>query len=407
MPGALGTAHATTYGRDATNPACATMRNSVIGAPFLPEPNRDDTRKALATWGGDPSFLGNSWYARKKYAEAFALLQKIDGEGTDALALLPSDTPRIDFVIDRHIANLALARIMLAVFYEQGRLGRPDPAQAAAFYEKAFGTNYTDDRGCVHSSPIDAGTRKRYVAVLVYDLRTPEAHAKAMAVLRDGGPPFATTLYLLGQNMLPSQRYEFFEATEASLDAMAEELRHPPPTETQIYLALAGRVALWLTIAVTLFVGAVGLLRFVRRRLGYKDEASLYRAAFATYDIIHGLVARFGLVAQGLIGCFLGLSILFGGFALNGFLPGLGSLGTDTFSVPGTFGVPYDFIVIVSGAGMFLGGIAKLVEAARISMAPENTRAHGAARPAAEPETQAAARGVGKAREIHNQQFND
>ena len=79
------------------------MRNSVAGAPFPPEPNRDDTRKALATWGGDPSFLGNSGYARKQYAQAFELLQKIDGEGTDALAALPSDTPRIDFVIDRHV----------------------------------------------------------------------------------------------------------------------------------------------------------------------------------------------------------------------------------------------------------------------------------------------------------------
>lgn len=32
MPGALGLPRATTYGRDASNPACATMRNNVIGA---------------------------------------------------------------------------------------------------------------------------------------------------------------------------------------------------------------------------------------------------------------------------------------------------------------------------------------------------------------------------------------
>ena len=147
----------------------------------------------------------------------------------------------------QHVANLTLARIMLAVFYEQGRLGRPDPAQAAAFYEKAFGTTYTDDRGCVHSSPIADGTRKRYVAVLVYDLRTPEAHAKALAILQDGGAKFASAFYLLGQNMLPMQRYEFFEA---NLDLMAEMLRNPPPTETQIYLALAGRIALWCAVAV-------------------------------------------------------------------------------------------------------------------------------------------------------------
>jgi hypothetical protein len=399
MLGTPGAAMATTYGSDATNPACATLRNNVTGAPYLPEPNRDDTRKALLTWGGDPSFLGNSWVAQKQYAQAFALLQKIDDEGTERLALLPSDTPRIDFVIDRHVANLALARIMLATFYEQGRLGRPDPAEAAAFYEKAFATTYTDDRGCVHSAPIAGVTRKRYVAVLVYDLRTPEARTKAMEVLQDGGPSFATALYLLGQNMLPSQRYEFFEA---NLDLMAEALRNPPPTESEIYLALAGRVALWLAIAVTLFVGAIWLLRFVRRKLGHKDEASLYRAAFAAYDVIHGLVARFGLVAQGLLGCFLGLSILFGGLAVDGF----GSFNLGTFNVLG-LGVPYDFMVIVSGAGMFLGGVAKLVEAARISMAPKNTLVHGAARAAAETEAHAAARGAAKAPDLGNSSFSE
>jgi hypothetical protein len=49
---AVGLARATTYGRDASNPACAVMRNNVIGAPYLPEPNRDDTRKAMALAGG-------------------------------------------------------------------------------------------------------------------------------------------------------------------------------------------------------------------------------------------------------------------------------------------------------------------------------------------------------------------
>jgi hypothetical protein len=54
--GALGDARATDYLNNPT-PACRTMRNSVAGAPFPPEPNREETRKALATWGGDPSYL--------------------------------------------------------------------------------------------------------------------------------------------------------------------------------------------------------------------------------------------------------------------------------------------------------------------------------------------------------------
>ena len=396
---ALGAARATEYSNFS---ACRTMRNVVVGAPHLPEPNREDTRKAQLLWGGDPSILGTSPYARKQYIEAFALLQKIDGEGTDALAALPPDTPRIDLVIDFHINNLMVARLMLAVFYEQGRLGRRDPAQAAAFYEKAFNTKFTDDRGCVHSTAITEGTRNRYVALLVYDLRTPEAHEKALAILKDGGPRFADAFYLLGKNMLPSHRYEFFEA---NLNAMAEDLRHPPPTETQIYLALFSRILLWFAIVVVLFVGAVFVLRRIRRRLGYKDEASLYRAVFAAYDVIQGLVARFGLVAQGLIGIFLGLMILFGDFAISG----LGSSGFNlgTFSIGGGFGVPYSFMVIVGGLTALGGGISKLIEAARVSAAPGNTLVHGAARPAAETEAQAAARGTAKAPDLHRLTFKD
>jgi len=285
---ALGPTSATEYSNN-PNPACRTMRNNTPGLPFPPEPNREDTRKAQLLWGGDPSFLGNSPYARKQYGQAFALLQKVDGEGTDALAALPPNTPRIDLVIDRHVSNLMVARLMVAAFYEQGRLGNPDPAQAAAFYQKAIDTNYTDDRGCVHATPIIDAMRNRYVAVLVYDLRTPEAHAKALDVLRDGGPKFESALYLLGKNMLPMQRYEYFEA---DLDAMAEDLRHPPPTQADLILALLARIALWCAIALVLVVGAVGVARAVRRRLGYKDEASLYRTVFAVYDALRHVVAR-------------------------------------------------------------------------------------------------------------------
>ena len=154
-----------------------------------------------------------------------------------------------------------------------------------------------------------------------------------------------------------------------------------------------------------LFVGAVGLFRFIRRKLGYKNEASLYRAVFAAYDVIQGLVARFGLVAQGLISIFLGLMILFGDFAISG----LGSSGFNlgTFGIGGGFGVPYSFMAIVAGLGAIGSGISKLVEAARVSAAPGNTLVHGAARPAAETEAQAAARGIAKAPDLHNLTFKD
>ena len=55
---ALGAARATDYLNN-PNPACRTMRNSVAGAPLLPEPNRDDTRKAMGLAGGDMPAVGN------------------------------------------------------------------------------------------------------------------------------------------------------------------------------------------------------------------------------------------------------------------------------------------------------------------------------------------------------------
>jgi hypothetical protein len=115
---------------------------------------------------------------------------------------------------------------------------------------------------------------------------------------------------------------------------------------------------------------------------------------FAVYDVIHGLFARFGLVAEGMIGCFTGLFILFGGFAFREF----------EFS---NLGYPYDFVVIISGATALLGGLSKFVEAARVSAAPGANLVHGAARPAAEAEAHAAARGDAKTPDLHNRTFKE
>jgi hypothetical protein len=388
---ALGDARATDYLNN-PNPACRTMRNNVAGAAIPPEPNREETRQAIYLAHGDTNSFGNTSYVRKDYARALPLLQRIDEEGTDALASLPPDTPRIDFVIDRHVINLAWARAMLGTFYEQGRLERPDAEQAAAFYQKSLDTRFVDDRGCAHWSPPATATVMHLAGILIYGVGTvDEDRTKARAVLLRGLPNTASAVYLLDKNALPDS-YGIF--LRANLDNLAENVRNPPLTETQIYLALAGRIALWCAVAVVLFVGLVSFARLVRRRLGYKTEASLYRSVFAVYDVLHGLVARFGLVAEGFIGCFIGLSILFGGFAFREF----------EFS---NLGYPYDFVVIISGATALLGGLSKFVEAARVSSAPGGNLAHGAARPAAEAEAHAAARGSAKAPELHDRTFKE
>jgi hypothetical protein len=388
MLGALGDASATDYLND---PACR-LRNVVAGARSPPEPNREETREAVYLSHGDTNAIGNTSYGRKDYARALPLLQKIDEEGTDALASLPTDTPRIDSVIDKHVFNLTWARAMLGIFYEQGRLARPDDEQAAAFFQKSIDTRFVDDRGCAHWAQPATVTLMRLAGLLIYGVGgVDQDRARARAVLVRGLPNTASAVYLLDKNALPDS-YDIF--LRANLDNLAENIRNPPLTDTQIYLALAGRIALWFAVAVVLFVGTVGFARFVRRRLGYKTEASLYRSVFAVYDVIHGLVARFGLVAEGMIGCFTGLFILFGGFALGNF----------EFS---NIGVPYNLVVTLSGLTALLGGLSKFVEAARVSAAPNNSLVHGAARPAEESEAQAAARGTAKTPDLHNRTFKE
>jgi hypothetical protein len=388
---ALGGARATYY-LDNPNPACRTMRNIVAGAPFPPEPNREETRQAVYLAHGDTNAFGNTSYVRKDYARALPLLQKIDEEGTDALASLPPDTPRIDAVIDKHVFNLTWARAMLGTFYEQGRLARPDDDQAAAYFQKSIDTRFVDNRGCAHWAQPATVTLMRLAAILIYGVGgVDQNRARARAALLRGGPNTASAVFLLDKNALPDSPGIFLRA---NLDDLAENVRNPPLTETQIYLALAERIALWCAVAVTLFVGAVVLVRFIRGRLGYKTEATLYRSVFAVYDVIHGLVARFGLVAEGLIGCFTGLFILFGGFALGNF----------EFS---NIGVPYNLVVTFSGLTALLGGLSKFVEAARVSSAPGNSLVHGAARPAIESEAHAAARGDAKTPDLHNRTFKE
>jgi hypothetical protein len=172
-------AAATVYGHG----ACI-LRNNAPGQHYPPEPNRDDTRKALGLAGDEQNSLGN--FAVYQDAQAFALMQKIDNAGTDALAALPPDTPRIDFVIDAHLSNLARVRTMMGLFYEQARVARrADNAQAAAFYQKALDTRFVDDRGCAHTPLVSSNMLRHYAGLLIYGEGVPQDKAKAKILLTD------------------------------------------------------------------------------------------------------------------------------------------------------------------------------------------------------------------------------
>ena len=381
---------ATNYA-DNPNPACKLMRNVVPGAPYLPEPNRADARRAMALAGDDRNLFGNTAGAQYQYTQALPLMQKIDAEDTTALSELPPSTPRIDLVIDRHIINLAWARAMLGIFYEQGRATAADPQQAAAFFQKSIDTQFVDDRGCVHDTQPAYATLTHLAGMLIYGVGIPEDRARARTLLLRAGEKAASIVYLLDHNALPSDYRAYLNT---NFDDLAYAVKNPPVTPEDEMLALLGRILFWCVVVAVLFVGAVGLVRVIRRRQGYKDEASLYRSVFAAYDVVHGLIARFGLVAEGLIGCFVGLSILFGGFAMGNF----------QFI---NMGVPYNLLVTFAGLTALLGGLSKLIEAARVSARRSEGLVHGAARPASEADAQAAARGTSKALDLHDRTFKE
>ena len=204
-------------------------------------------------------------------------------------------------------------------------------AQAAAFFQKALATSFVDDRGCVHTAPVATLVPVHLAGLYIYGEGVAEDRARAKAILQQAGEKGASILYLLDKNALP-KTYAAYLKTD--FDGLAEAVRNPPKPDPLSWLmnrgmdddaivGLLGRILLWGAAVAALFVGAVGVFRYVRRRQGHVDDASLYRAVFAVYDVIHGVIARFGLVAEGLIGCFVGLSILFGG--VSGYGGGFGT----------------------------------------------------------------------------------
>jgi hypothetical protein len=393
------------------NPACRLLRNNTIGAPFPAEPNRADTRAAMARAGREKSPLNALPANRRMFAEAFPLIQKVDAEGTAALSELPSSTPRIDFVIDKHLTNLTWARVMLGVFYEEGRAPPIDYAAAAKFYQKSIDTQFVDDRGCVHGWPPTYATLMHLAGFYAYGLGVPQDRGKAKEFLRRAGPRATSIVYLLDHDALPKS---FNAYLTTDLDRLAGAVKTPqagtaqnpqpvtssdivgmffrlpdPNTEFDTAIGLLWQGLLWLGGLVAFLIAAYVMLRLIRRDNAGKEKTGFYRAIFAAYDVIHNAVSRLGLVAGGVIGCVVGLWMLLEAYALR------------------PFGSVIAVMVGFSGLIALLGGIAKFVEAARLGLAANNTNVHGAARPAPEPEAHAAARGAAKATDPHDRTFSD
>jgi hypothetical protein len=349
------------------NPACRLLRNNTLGAPFPPEPNRADTRAAMQRAGGPKSPLNHLPANRRLFAEAFPLMQKIDAEGTAALSELPPSTPRIDTVIDRHLVNLIWARVMLGVFYEEGRAPPIDYEAAAKFYQKGIDTQFVDDRGCVHSWPPSSMLLTRLAGFYAYGLGVPQNRAKAREFLQRAGPSAASIVYLLDHDALPK---DFNVYLNGNLDRLAEAVKTPQSqpatsgdivsvffrvpdmnTEFDTVIGLLWHGLLWVGGGVALLIAAYAIVGLIRWKNAGKEETGLYGAIFVAYDVIHNAVSRVGLVAGGVIGCGAGLWMLLEAYALR------------------EFGNVIGLLIGFGGLAALVGGVAKLIQALRFNLA--------------------------------------
>jgi hypothetical protein len=374
----------------ATNPDpnCRLMRNAEPGLPYPAEPNRDDTRAAM---------VANS--VPGSYPKTLRLVLKIDSDGTAALAQLPPTLPRIDLVIDRHITNLVWARSVLGFYLESGRVGGKDVSAAVAAYQRAIGTNFVDDRGCKHWSLPSLDTFKRLAGMYLYGVGVPADPAKAREVLAQGGAQTQQLLAALDENRLPGSYRELVmdrpppkrgptieEKQEALLKAFGIETDPGPGP--------------WFgtLLAAVLFALVLGVAVYTAWEMGAKahaDGSSGPRGIGGVYEVIRAAFDRLDLLFKALFALFLGLTVLHY----------LWDRSWNWMYSP-WIAAGFDYALIVIMIGMAGRGLFTVVEALRRKHAAGKAQAHGDARPASEPEAQAAARSDTKD-PFHDRTFSD
>jgi hypothetical protein len=382
------TAFATEYSTN-PNPACRLMRNLTPDAPYPAEPNRDDTRAAMAA----SSVPGS-------YPKAFRLMLKIDSEGTAALSQLPPTLPRIDLVIDRHIANLVWARSVLGFYLESGRVGGQDLPAAVGAYQRAIDTDFIDDRGCRHWSLVSFETYKHLAGMYFYGVGVPADPAKAREVLLQGGDRTRSLLAELDQRKLPGAYRELVVP------------KPPPaagPTIEDKQRALLKAFGIdsdpepgpWFGILLTaaLLVIVLGVAVYTAWEMGANARANGRSGQYgiaAAYEILHAAFNRLDLLFKALFALFVGLVVLryFLGFSSSwAFSPWLSGVS--------------DYALILIMIGVAGRGLFATVEALRRKRTVQNVQVHGDARPAAQDEAKKAARGVGVGPKLDAQAFKD
>jgi hypothetical protein len=372
------------------NPACRLMRNIELGAPYPDEPNRAETRAAMAA-NTVPS----------AYPKAFRLLGKIDSEGSEALVQLPSTLPRIDLVIDRHIINLVWARSVLGVYFEIGRVGEKDPAAAAAAYQRAIDTSFVDDRGCKHWVLASLETYKHLAGMYLYGSGVPADPAKAREVLVQGGAATAPALAELDQKKLPG--------TYRELVTPPPPAPQPGPRTEDLQNALLKWFGIeidpgpgpWFGILLStlLCVIVLSVVAYTAWEMGANaraNGASGQYSVAAAYEILHAAFNRLDLLFKALFALFIGLTLLryFLGFSSSwAFSPWVNAV--------------FDYALILIMIAVAGRGLFAVVEALHRKRTVQNTHVHGDARPASESEAEAAARSDTKPAPHHDQTFPD
>ena len=106
---------------------------------------------------------------------------------------------------------------------------------------------------------------------------------------------FASILYLLDKNALPQHLRRLSQNRSRRAGRGRQKPPDDPPSGPDAAWTMTPSSGSWgascsgCAVVVALFVGGVGLFRYIRRKQGHKDDASLYRTVFAVYDVIHGV----------------------------------------------------------------------------------------------------------------------
>lgn len=372
------------------NPTCRGKRN-VIGQARLPAaPNEASMQAVVAA-----NRIGN-------FPRALVTLVLIDKLDTEALRTLTPNLPHIDDVIDRHLFNLTYARSVLGKYLSEGKPGVPQrPDDAAAVFQRAVDTSFTDDRGCEHRVYASFEARADLAAMYLYGIGTAPDRAKARSLMAgDNSANAKAIVTAIDRDRLPPNYAAFLRVANNEMDSQGPTLEEkqkeefgkavtkmfglPNPNEEPSPPSIGYLIApvIAALVAIVMFVT---FLELRRARNDPNDAGGLF-------DALRAAFGRLDLFFKGIMSLGIGCSALYWILSSPALMP--------SFQW-------FNYVLIAAMLIAVGHGIFSVAAALRANRRADNTLVHGGARPSPEAEAHAAARGGVKSDPLHGRVFSD